>query len=255
MTIHVRRRLTLEPCLPRPAKEPPVGPGWIHEIKHDGFRILARRDKERVRLFTRHGTDFTSRYPKVAAAVGSLPVRSCALDGEAIAVNQDGLSVFNLLRYRQNDNAVVLCAFDLIELDGEDLRWQPLERRKTVLADLLRGTSAPLLSSQIPQSFAANAFNVFQRSMHQFEIVRLCVLWDSAEHVCALGCEGIVSKRLGSPYRSGRVDHWLFEDGRTVTVEMRVEGDVVGVKLQQIKEVPEHVRHFGFRPLNACDAS
>jgi bifunctional non-homologous end joining protein LigD len=135
------RRPTLEPCLPRPAKEPPAGPGWIHEIKHDGFRILARRDKERVRLFTRHGTDFTARYPKIAAAVESLSVRSCALDGEAIAVNQDGLSVFNLLRYRQNDNAVVLCAFDLIELDGEDLRWQPLERRKTVLADLLRSTS------------------------------------------------------------------------------------------------------------------
>ena len=60
----LRRRLTLEPCLPRPAKEPPAGPGWIHEIKHDGFRILARRDAECVRLFTRHGTDFTARYPK-----------------------------------------------------------------------------------------------------------------------------------------------------------------------------------------------
>src|ERR1700722_19317126 len=141
MTIHVRRRPTLEPCLPRPAKEPPAGPGWIHEIKHDGFRILARRDKERVRLFTRHGTDFTARYPKIAAAVESLPVRSCALDGEAIVVNQDGLSIFDLLRYRQNDNAAVLCVFDLIELDGKDLRWQPIECRKAVLADLLRGTS------------------------------------------------------------------------------------------------------------------
>jgi ATP-dependent DNA ligase len=124
--------------LPRPAKEPPAGPGWIHEIKHDGFRILARRDAERVRLFTRHGTDFTARYPKIAAAVERLPVRSCALDGEAIVVNTDGLSVFDLIRYRQHDHAAVLCAFDLIELDGEDLRWQPVERRKAVLADLLQ---------------------------------------------------------------------------------------------------------------------
>ena len=183
----LRRRPTLEPCLPRPAKEPPAGPGWIHEIKHDGFRILARRDKERVRLFTRHGTDFTARYPKIALAVESLPVRSCALDGEAIAVNQDGLSVFDLLRYRQNDNAVVLCAFDLIELDGEDLRWQPLERRKTVLADLLRGTSDGIAFNK---HFAGDGAIIF-------------------DHACALGCEGIVSKRLGSPYRSGRVNHWL----------------------------------------------
>jgi hypothetical protein len=71
---------TFAPCLPRPAKEPPAAPGWIHEIKHDGFRILAGRDRERVRLFTRHGTDFTARYPKIAAALASLTVRSCALD-------------------------------------------------------------------------------------------------------------------------------------------------------------------------------
>ena len=128
----------LQPCLPRPAKEPPVGPDWIHEIKHDGFRILARREAKRVRLFTRHGTDFTARYPKIAAALDSLPVRSCALDGEAIVVDEHGLSVFDALRYRLRDHDAVLCAFDLIELDGEDLRWQPVERRKAMLADLLR---------------------------------------------------------------------------------------------------------------------
>jgi bifunctional non-homologous end joining protein LigD len=182
-----RRRPTLEPCLPRPAKEPPVGLGWIHEIKHDGFRILARREAERVRLFTRHGTDFTVRYPKIAAAVESLPVRSCALDGEAIVVNQDGLSIFDLIRYRQNDNAAVLCAFDLIELDGEDLRWQPVERRKAVLADLLRGTSDEIAFNT---HFAGDGAVIYM-------------------HACALGCEGIVSKRLGMPYRAGRSQHWL----------------------------------------------
>ena len=177
----------LQPCLPRPAKEPPVGPDWIHEIKHDGFRILARRAAKRVRLITRHGTDFTARYPKIAAALDSLPVRSCALDGEAIVVNEHGLSVFDLIRYRQHDHDAVLCAFDLIELDGEDLRWQPVERRKAMLADLLRGTRDGIAFNQHYEGDGAAIF----------------------EHACALGCEGIVSKRLGSHYRSGRVDHWL----------------------------------------------
>ena len=71
-----------------PGKKPPTGPGWIHEIKHDGFRILARRDKGRVRLFTRNGYDFSARFPKIAAAVESLPVRSCVVDGEAIVVDE-----------------------------------------------------------------------------------------------------------------------------------------------------------------------
>jgi ATP-dependent DNA ligase len=126
-------------CLPRPAKDPPSGPGWIHEIKHDGFRILARRAAARVRLFSRNGYDFTDRFPKIAATVESLPVRSCVLDGEAIVVDACGLAVFEALRYRTHDHAAVLCAFDLLELDGADLRSQPLERRKATLAELLRG--------------------------------------------------------------------------------------------------------------------
>ena len=82
-------RLTLEPCLPRPAKEPPAGPGWIHEIKHDGFRIIARRDERGVRLFTRNGYNFADRFPKIVEAVKSLAVHSCMIDGEAIVVNRD----------------------------------------------------------------------------------------------------------------------------------------------------------------------
>jgi ATP-dependent DNA ligase len=95
-----RRSLALEPCLPRPANEPPAGPGWIHEIKRDGFRILARHEAERIRLFTRHGTNFTHRFPLIVAALESLPVRSCVIDGEAIVVDGRGLSVFDVLRYR-----------------------------------------------------------------------------------------------------------------------------------------------------------
>jgi ATP-dependent DNA ligase len=118
------------PCLPRPAAEPPVGPGWLHEIKHDGFRILARRDARGVRLFTRNGYDFADRFSKIVEAVSNLPVRSCFIDGEAIVVDEDGLSVFELLRYRRHDHAAVLCAFDLIELDGNDLRRTTVEQRK-----------------------------------------------------------------------------------------------------------------------------
>src|ERR1700727_616087 len=127
------------PCLPRPAVEPPSGPGLVHEIKHDGFRIMALRSEDRVRLFTRNGYDFAARFPKIVAAIESLPVRSCLIDGEAIVVDADGLSAFDLLRHRHHDDAAILCAFDLIELDGEDLKWSTLENRKGLLADVLIG--------------------------------------------------------------------------------------------------------------------
>jgi bifunctional non-homologous end joining protein LigD len=75
----------IEPCLPSPAKVPPSGPGWLHEIKHDGFRIMARRDSAGVRLITRNANDFTHRFPFIEMAIKSLPVRSCLID--AIDVN------------------------------------------------------------------------------------------------------------------------------------------------------------------------
>jgi bifunctional non-homologous end joining protein LigD len=176
-----------EPCLPKPATEPPAGLGWIHEIKHDGFRIIARRDAKGVRLFTRHGCDFTARFPKIVDAVASLAVRSCVVDGEAIVVDERGLSVFDDLRYRLRDHAAVLCAFDLIELDGEDLRRARLEDRKRKLADLLSPTDDGIAFNR---HFDGEGSTIFAQA-------------------CAFGCEGIVPKRLGSAYRSGRVDHWL----------------------------------------------
>jgi bifunctional non-homologous end joining protein LigD len=180
MSVSERRRvqaaIPLQPCLPRRAHTPPTGSGWIHEIKHDGFRILARRESDCVRLFTRNGYDFTARYPKIAAALESLPVRSCVVDGEAIVVDERGPSVFDILRFRLRDDAAVLCAFDLVQLDGEDLRWQPLEYRKATLADLLQGVRDGIAFNQ---HFSDDGASIFR-------------------HACALGCEGIVSKRLGS---------------------------------------------------------
>jgi bifunctional non-homologous end joining protein LigD len=112
----------IEPCLPSPAKAPPSGSGWIHEIKHDGFRILARRDSAGVRLITRKGNDFSGRFPFIAMAVGKLPVRSCLIDGEAIVCDENGLAVFDLIRRHGALASAVHCAFDLLELDGRDLR-------------------------------------------------------------------------------------------------------------------------------------
>ena len=111
-------QLRFEPCLPRLAKEPPAGPGWLHEIKHDGFRIIARRDGAAVRLLTRNGYDFSERYPLIVAAVEALPAVSCVVDGEAIACDERGLSGSEMIRWRRHDNGVTICAFDLLELDG-----------------------------------------------------------------------------------------------------------------------------------------
>ena len=118
------------------------------------------------------------------AAVAALPARSCVVDGDAIAYDEKGLSVFEMIRWRQRDNAVTLCAFDLLELDGEDLRREPNEVRKATLKGLLRRAQPGI------------AFN------RHFEVDGTIVY----ELACALGCEGIVSKRLGSPYRPGRSD-------------------------------------------------
>ncbi len=178
------------PALPRPTAEPPRGRGWIHEIKHDGFRIMARRDDRGVRLLTRNGYDFADRFPLITKAVAALPVRSCFIDGEAIVVNSEGLSVFDLLRYRQHDGAAVLCVFDLIEIDDEDIRNAPIEQRKDLLAELTRRLQPSHCGITLNEHYKGDGATIY-------------------EHVCRFGCEGIVSKRLGSPYRSGRVDDWL----------------------------------------------
>ena len=91
-----------------------------------------------MRLITRNGYDLAARFPLAAAAIAALPARSCVVDGEAIAVDDNRLSVFDLIRHRRQDHAVTLCAFDLLELDGADLRREPIEVRKSTLKGLLR---------------------------------------------------------------------------------------------------------------------
>jgi hypothetical protein len=117
------------PCLPTKAPQPPSGDTWVHEIKHDGFRVIARKDGERVRLYSRPGNDLTYRFPLIVEALTGLRSRSCIIDGEAVACDDNGLASFERIRYRQHDGNVFLYAFDLIELNGDDLRRDPLEVR------------------------------------------------------------------------------------------------------------------------------
>src|SRR6516165_9402056 len=129
----------IEPCLPSSAERPPSGPDWIHEIKHDGCRLMARRDSVGIRLLTRNGHDWSPRYPLIREAVNRLKVRSCLIDGEAVACDENGLAVFERLRRKSEGSHVFLYAFDLLELNGTDLRQEPIETRKATLASVLRG--------------------------------------------------------------------------------------------------------------------
>jgi bifunctional non-homologous end joining protein LigD len=177
----------MKPCLPCTAKQPPTGRGWIHEIKHDGIRIMAQRADGRVRLLTRKAINFANRFPQIVAALTVLPVRSCLIDGEAVVCDDSGLAVFDLIRGYRHDGAAVLCTFDLLELDGKDLRRMPIEERKRILVELLNHPHEGIAFNEHHTGDGATIF----------------------EHACGLGCEGIVSKRLGSSYRSGRVDCWV----------------------------------------------
>jgi bifunctional non-homologous end joining protein LigD len=180
----------IEPCLPSPADHPPSGPDWIHEIKLDGFRMMVRRDPAGVRLLTRNGYDWTGRFPLIAATAETLRARSFLIDGEAVACDGDGLPVFDHLRYRRQDGRVFLFAFDLLELNGRDMRPEPLEVRKSALAGVLRRMKA----------WAGIQLNEHCDDLPVDVVFR---------HACKLGFEGIVSKRIGSPYRSGRSRDWL----------------------------------------------
>jgi bifunctional non-homologous end joining protein LigD len=99
----LRAAAFIEPCLSSPADKPPSGSNWIHEIKHDGYRLMARRDPVGIRLLTRRGNDWTTRFPLVVEAVNNLKVRSCLIDGEVVYCDERGLAIFSTLRQRRNE--------------------------------------------------------------------------------------------------------------------------------------------------------
>ena len=178
----------IAPCLPSSAPQAPSGEEWLHEIKHDGFRVIARKDATRVKLYSRPGNDLTDRFPLIVEALNKLRPRSCIIDGEAVACGEDRISSFDRIRYRQHDAGVFLYAFDLIELNGDDLRRDPLAVRKATLASLL-ARAAPGLR--------------FNEHMDEKDGPLIFA------HACKMGLEGIVSKRRNSSYRSGRSPDWI----------------------------------------------
>jgi ATP-dependent DNA ligase len=177
----------LAPCLPTKAPQPPSGELWLHEIKHDGFRVIARKNGNRVRLYSRPGNDLTKRFPLIVEALARLRSRSCILDGEAVACGDDGIACFELIRRWDTDESVFMWGFDLIELNGDDLRRDPLAVRKATLLDVLARAAPGIRLNEHLEEDGPIVFN----------------------HACELGLEGIVSKRKDSGYRSGRSPHWI----------------------------------------------
>jgi ATP-dependent DNA ligase len=175
------------PALPTRAKQPPRGFDWWHEIKHDGIRVIARKTDKRIKLYSRPGNDLTRRFPDIVDALSRLHSRSCIIDGEAVVCGDDGLALFELVRHWRNGESAFLIAFDVIELDGDDLRRNPLIVRKTTLGSLL---SRAALGLRLNEHLEADGPDVFH-------------------HACKLGLEGIVSKRKDSRYRSGRSPDWI----------------------------------------------
>src|SRR4051812_18126545 len=125
------------PCQPALAGKPPSGPGWLHEIKFDGYRVIARKDGDQVRLWARTTSDYSKAFTRIRDAVAALPVESAVLDGEAIVLRPDNTSDFEGLRSRQGQAEAILVAYDIMEADGQDLRPEPLEERRKGLAKLL----------------------------------------------------------------------------------------------------------------------
>ena len=123
----------IAPCLPTKTDRLPSGTEWLHEIKHDGFRVIARKQDQRVKLYSRPGNDLTVRFPLIVEALARLRPRSCMVDGEAVACGEDGIACFELIRRWDSDHSVFMWAFDLIELDGADMRRDPRAQRKASL--------------------------------------------------------------------------------------------------------------------------
>lgn len=181
----------IPPLMPTLADEPPEGAGWIHEIKYDGYRTQIHVHEGRVRAYTRNAYDWTERYHPLVAAAASLPCRSSILDGEVIVQDEQGRSDFAAIRstIAERPEELVFMAFDLLHLNGRDLRKLPLEERREKLRQLI-GEADPRQPIHFSEHIAGIGAEVFAAADR-------------------MGLEGIVSKRLGSRYCSGPSKNWL----------------------------------------------
>jgi bifunctional non-homologous end joining protein LigD len=184
--------LFVEPCLATLVDKAPDAKRWLHEIKFDGYRIQARLDNGEVKLMTRKGLDWTKKFPSVAAAVAKLHAKTALIDSELVVEDSKGISSFSLLQEdlkAGRGGRMVLYAFDLMHLNGADLKPLPLSARKAALSKLLRGGHD-------------RAHLRFSRSLHERGPVLL-------KHACRMGLEGIMSKLADAPYHSGRGRDWV----------------------------------------------
>jgi bifunctional non-homologous end joining protein LigD len=177
-----------QPCIPTRATKVPAGPDWIHEIKHDGYRLVVQKDQKRVRLFTRNGHDWTDRCPLIVEAALRNRAASFVVDGEAVLLGVDGVSDFDGLHSRKHDDEVQLYAFDILAADGDDLWKLPLAMRKTNLARLL----------------ARRPDGIFVSDFEQGEIGR-----ELFRKAGEFGLEGLVSKHRDRAYRAGTSQNWV----------------------------------------------
>ena len=191
----------IAPSLPTVARNVPEGPLWIHEIKHDGYRLLVRKREGQVRVYSRRGADWTHRFPLIVQAASRLKASSFYLDGEGVVCGKDGVAVFDKLHSKANDDAVFLYAFDLLESDGVDLRPTPLDYRKKRLRSLLGHRRSGIVFNEHIEGDGTDIF----------------------KHAFKLGLEGIVSKRRDLAYRSGRVKSWLKIKNSKAPAAVRIE--------------------------------
>jgi ATP-dependent DNA ligase len=177
----------IKPCQPSRAARPPSGPFWVHEVKHDGYRLMVHRNGSCVRCFASNGQEWGDRFPGVVLAARRLGAESFVIDGEVVVLREDRRSDFNALRSKHRNDAAVLLAFDLVKCKGQDLRDVPLIERKRKLLRLLGKT---MTSIRFVDHFPDDGEAVFR-------------------HACLMGLQGIVSKRIDAPYRSGPSKVWL----------------------------------------------
>jgi len=182
----------VEPCLATLVDKAPDGEAWVHEIKFDGYRLQARLDKGKVKLLTRRGLDWTKKFSDICKAIAKLPAKTALIDGEVVVEGEDGISSFSLLQeaLKSGDQErMAFYAFDLLHLDGTDLRPLPLTTRKAALAKLLARTPRRGLI-RLSESIDERGPVLLKRA-------------------CKMGLEGIISKQAMAGYHSGRGHDWL----------------------------------------------
>lgn len=186
--------LRIDPCVAMLVDKPPAGPNWTFEVKWDGYRLALHIEPERIRILTRGGYDWTSRFPSILAEARQLQLTTAILDGEAVVLDEQGRSDFGMLQRAlgrrpapHEPGEIILFAFDLLYLNGRDLRRLPLSERRQLLEPIVAGREGAIRLSEEVEAEGDEFLRV----------------------ACAHGLEGIIAKHREKPYRSGRRPDWL----------------------------------------------